>query len=98
MVLEKVETVYGFVKLTPEPIEIECVEDEHNEENDFKPSFWFRNRRYFIDEDFVRIHNNPWIGGGDRFPEYIHAYEVGNYYSPLYIEIVDGGSAVNVYE
>lgn len=91
------ETDYGFVKLTTEPIEIEYVEDEHNEENDFKASFWFRNRRYFV-KDFTQVHDNPWIGNAVQFPEYIHAVEEGNYYCPLYIEVVDGGSAVNVYE
>ena len=90
------ETVYGFVKLTEEPIEIEYVPDEHEEENDFKPSFWFRNRRYFI-ENFIRVHDNPWMGGAVEYPEYIHAVEADSYYRPLFIELV-GDSAVNVYE
>lgn len=84
-----------FVKLNDEPISIECVEDEHEEENDFKPSFWWNNRRYFLD-DFVRTHNNAWTGPLS-FPDHIHAYEADNYYKPLYLELV-GDDAVNVYE
>jgi len=86
---------YEFVKLNDEPIEIEYVPDEHEEENDFKPSFWFNNRRYFL-ENFVRTHNNPWIGDAG-FPEEIHAYEADTYWRPLFIELIDD-SAVNVYE
>jgi len=86
-----------FIKQNEEPIEIEYVEDEHEAENDFKPSFWFNNRRYFMDK-FIRAHNNPWIGTGAEFPEYIHEFEADNYHNPLFIEIVDGGSAVNVYK
>ena len=86
---------YVFKKLNDEPVEIEEVEDEHEAENDFKPSFWFNNRRYFI-ENFVRVHNNPWMGSVEEYPEYIHAVESENYFSPLYIELI-GDSAVNVY-
>ena len=92
----KCDIVYkeGYKRLNDAPIEIECVEDEHQEENDFKPSFWFNNRRYFID-DFTRTHNNPWVGGD--WPEFIHAFESEEYYHPLYIELI-GDYAVNVYE
>ena len=83
-----------YVKLNEEPIEIEYVEDEHDEERDFQPSFWFENRRYFLN-DFMRTHNNPWIG--DNYPDYIHGYEADEYYHPLFIELVGGDVAVNVY-
>ena len=46
-------------------------------------------------DDFVRVHNNPWTGG--EWPEFIHGMEVGVYHDPLFIEIVNGGDAVNVY-
>ena len=85
---------YRYKKLNDEPIEIESVEDEHEEKNDFEPSFWWRNRRYFL-KDFTRTHNNPWCSG--NFPEHIHGMESENYYCPLYIELI-GDSAVNVYE
>ena len=85
-----------FVKLNDEPIEIERVPDEHDERRDFEPSFWWNNRRYFMD-DFIRIHNNPWLGGAAEYPEHIHAVESENYYHPLYIELI-GDSEVNVYE
>ena len=87
---------YIYKKLNEDPIEIEYVEDEHEAENDYKPSFWFYNRRYFLD-NFIRTHNNPWSGGFTECPEYIHGYEADNYFNPLFIEIV-GGEAVNVYE
>lgn len=76
-------------------IEIEYVEDEHEEENDFKPSFWFENKRHFLD-NFLRTHNNPW-GGISDCPDYIHGYEADNYWNPIFIEIANSGDAVRVY-
>ena len=64
-------TKYEFIKQNSEPVPIECVEDEHEESRDFQPSFWWNNRRYFLD-DFTRCHNNPWIGY-TKYPEHIHA-------------------------
>lgn len=83
-----------YKKQNAEPIEIEYVEDEHDEEHDFQPSFWWGNRRHFL-EDFIRCHDNPWVGGD--FPEHIHGYEADNYWNPLFIEITNGGDAVNIY-
>ena len=87
--------MYDYKKLNDEPIEIEYVEDEHDENKDFAPSFWYWNRRYYL-EDFTRVHNNPWIY--DDFPENIHGMDSINYYNPIFIEIIDGGDAVNVYK
>ena len=88
-----------FKKINEEPIEIEYVEDEHDEDRDFQPSFWLAaagyNKRYYID-DFVSV-NSPWCGYGGDFPDHIHAVEVENYYNPVFIELIDD-SAVNVYE
>ena len=84
-----------YTKQNEDWIEIEYVEDEHDEERDFQPSFWWNNRRYYLD-DFLRCHNNPWVS--DNFPEYIHGYEVNEYYRPLFIEIADSGDCLNVYE
>ena len=86
--------MYEYIRLNTEPISIEYVPDEHEEKNDFKPSFWFNNKRYFID-DFVRVHNNPWIN--DIFPEFIHAMEQDNYFHPLFIELIDD-ETLNIYE
>lgn len=83
-----------YVKMNNEPIEIEYVEDEHDETKDFEPSFWYYNRRYYM-ADFIRCHNNPWVW--DNFPAHIHGYEAENYYHPIYIELI-GSDAVNVYE
>lgn len=87
---------YVFEKLNDEPIPIECVEDEHEERRDFQPSFWWFNRRYYLDS-FVRCHNNPWMPTGVEFPEHIHGVEADSYCSPLFIELI-GDSAVNVYK
>ena len=84
----------AFVKMNEEEILIEYVEDEHEEARDFQPSFWFNNRRYFLN-NFIRVHSNPWMGDGG-FPEYIHGMEANEYY-PLFIELI-GDGAVNVYE
>lgn len=83
-----------FKRENVEMIPIEYVEDEHEEENDFKASFWWNNKRYYL-ENFIIAHNNPFIGY-DFLPEFINAYESDNYFNPLYIEIVDG-EYVNVY-
>ena len=87
-----------FKKLNSEPIMIERVTDEHEEKNDFKPSFWWRNRRHYL-EDFTRVHNNPWIGTTmcDMYPDYIHGMESENYFNPLFIELLGDGE-LNVYE
>lgn len=83
-----------YRKLNDKPIEIECVEDENEGVRDFLPSFLFENQRHYIC-DYVRVHNNPWVGG--EWPEYIHGMEEGVYYDPIYIEIINAGEAVNVY-
>ena len=86
----------SWKKMNDEPVIIEQVEDEHDEERDFVPSFWWNNRRYYM-YDFTATHNNPWIGASD-FPEFIHGMENGNYHSPLFIEIIEGRDALNIYE
>lgn len=87
---------YKYKKLNDEPIKIEYVPDEREEINDYKASFWWWNKRYFL-EDFTRCHNNPCID--DTFPEYISGFETDAYYSPLFIELIDGcDEFLNVYE
>ena len=83
-----------FIKQNKEPVIIECVVDEHQEEKDFVPSFWWWNHRYYL-EDFVRVHNNPFMGG--EFPDYIHAVQAEEYFHPLYIELIDD-EHINIYE
>ena len=85
----------SFKRVNPSPIEVESVIDEHDENRDFELSFWFNNRRYYMN-DFIRVHNNPWIY--DDYPEYIHGYESENYYNPLYIELLEDNEHINVYE
>ncbi len=75
-------------------IPIECVEDEHDSERDFEPSFWYWNKRYYLN-DFIRVHNNPWVL--DDYPSFIHGYESENYYSPLFIGLDDACETVTVY-
>lgn len=82
-------------KMVSDWIEIEHVEDEHEESNDFKASFWYNNHRYFM-EDFLKAHDNAW-GSIPDAPEYIHAYESNEYYNPLFIELSESGDAVRVY-
>ena len=84
---------YEYKRMNEELIPIETVPDEHEEALDFEPSFWFHNRRYHL-KDFCRTHNNPWISVD--YPDFIHGYESGNYYDPIYIELV-GSAFVNVY-
>ena len=85
---------YTFVKQNIDPIPIEYVPDEHESERDFQPSFWWNNRRNFLD-NYIRCHNNPWIGA-TGYPEHIHAYEADTYHNPLFIELI-GDTAVNIY-
>lgn len=86
---------YCFVRLNSKLIPIERVEDEHEEARDYEPSFWFNNKRYYLDE-FTMCHYNPFVY--DSFPDYIHAYEAENYFHPIYIEFVNNCEYVNVYE
>ena len=87
-------TKYEFIKQNSEPVPIECVEDEHEESRDFQPSFWWNNRRYFLD-DFTRCHNNPWLGYTE-YPEHIHAFESDNYHDPLFLELMND-EELNIY-
>lgn len=84
-----------FIKMNAEPLAIEEVADEHDEAKDFLPSFWFGNRRYYLD-DFVRVHCNPWIH--DSFPAFIHGMQADEFFIGLclYLELI-GDSFVNVY-
>ena len=86
---------YKYIKLNNEPINIEYVPDEHDPAKDFEPSFWWWNRRYYL-EDFIRTHNNPWLG--EVYPEHIHGYEANNWRDPLYISIADGGETLDLFE
>ena len=72
------QPAYAFIKQNKEPVPIECVPDEHEEARDFLPSFWWNNRRYFI-QDFIRCHNNPWILVDQ---EHINIYEEKEVKSP----------------
>ena len=94
-------TEYKFVRQNEEPIEIECVEDEHEEANDFKPSFWWENKRHYL-EDYIRVHNNPWIGMTNDYPDYIHGRQEDgspqSYENPLYVEISESGDCLNIYK
>ena len=87
-----------YVKLNEEPIEIENIEVEETENENlvFEEGFEWDGRNYFL-SDFIRTHNNPYIGGIKDCPDYIHGYWANDYWSPLFIEIVNG-EAVNVYE
>lgn len=60
-----------------------------------KPYFKHKGKRYYLD-DFIRCHDNPWIGTS-HYPSYIHGYYAHEYYHPMYIEISKGGDAVKVY-
>lgn len=86
--------MYKYVKQNDEPIPIVFVEDEHESSRDFQPSFWWYNRRYFLD-DFTCCHNNPWLGHAE-YPEHIHAFESDNYHDPLFLELI-GDNAVNIF-
>ena len=92
--------MYKFKKLNDESIEIESILDEHDEANDYEPSFWFDNKRWYL-SDFIRVHNNPWLSLDD-FPDYIHGMlNDGSwrmYERPLFVELCDDGEHVNVYE
>lgn len=37
---------------------IDSVPDEHEEQRDYELSFWWNNKRYYLN-DFIRVHNNP---------------------------------------
>lgn len=78
-----------YKKLNAEPVMFDFNDAEG------KISFEWRGERYYLD-NFIRAHDNPYIGG--NFPEYIHGFEAENYFNPIFIEIVDGGESLNVYQ
>lgn len=84
----------NFVKQNSEPILIEHVIDEHDENKDFYPSFCFNNRRYYL-EDFISV-NTPFVGLYYDIPDYIHGVESENYINPLFVEILSD-EFINIY-
>lgn len=86
---------HEYIRQNDKPVPIEFVEDEHEASRNFQPSFWWNNRRYYLD-NFIRCHNNPWIGSASEFPEHIHAFESDNYHDPLFLELIED-KAVNIY-
>ena len=79
-------------------IPVEYVEDEHDSERDFEASFWYCNKRYYLN-DFIRVHNNPWACYS--YPDFIHGEQCDgspcSYEHPLLIGIDDAGETVTVY-
>ena len=86
-----------FKKLNSSPIEIEYDFPEDDEASDLIPGFTFEGEWYPLD-DFIRCDNPHWGLNDSSIPSYIHAYEVGSHYNPLYIGISDDGEFVDVYE
>ena len=106
---EGVSDMWEYRKLNTEPLDIVTqfgnIEDEladgsmtqetyDNLEPSNKLGFWWNNYFYFLD-DFVRCHNNPWLGEA-TYPDYIHGVEATNPHNPLYIET--DGDFIDVYE
>ena len=85
-------------KILESNIPVEYVEDEHDSERDFEPSFWYWNKRYYLD-DFVRVHNNPWACYS--YPDFIHGVQSDgspdSYEHPLLIGLDEAGETVTVY-
>lgn len=84
---------YVFKKENTKPVPIEHVEDEHLEERDYLPSFWWNNRRYFPEEDFEPVRRT----GYDEIPENITMVESNNWTDPMYLEFPDK-EHVNIYK
>ena len=89
-----------YRKLNEKPIPIETIVDQGETGNfpDYDTCFVWQGHTYWMC-DFIRCHNNPWIG--DNFPEYIHGmweYTAGAWDTGLFIELVGGDEAVNIYE
>ena len=88
--------MYEFKKQNSTPLPIERVEDEHDEEKDFMPSFWWNNRRYHLDTDFEPVRRNP-ACGDDGIPEEITLVESDRYSDPMYLAFPDEGH-VDIYK
>lgn len=80
-----------YIKLNSDPIPIETIGDCGETEYDI--GFNWQGRTYWMC-DFIRTHNNPWIG--DNFPEYIHGMHESVF--DFYVELINGDEAVNIYE
>ena len=64
-------------------------------EDSLQPCFYYNEAWHYL-SDFYRCHDNPW--GNVNVPEYIHGYDMKNYWSPIYIQVNDSGDFVKVYE
>ena len=85
-------------EILEENIPVEYVEDEHDTEKDFEPSFWYWNKRYYL-SDFTRVHNNPWCCYS--YPDFIQGVQDDgsrdSFENPLLIRLDDAGETVTVY-
>ena len=88
------EEKYVFVKQNDLPLLIERVEDEHEEEMDYRPSFWWWNRRYHLETDFEPVQRSVY---DDGIPESITLVESGQYADPMFLELPDE-EHVNIYK
>ncbi len=77
-----------FKKLNKQPLKIHYTKKGDAYFN------WKKQRKHL--NNFLRTHNNPWIGNL-HLPEHIHGLEANENYNPLYIEILHDNDAVNVY-
>lgn len=89
--------MYNFKELSDWlPIETIASREDENHHSEPTFGFYFNQMPFYID-DFVRIHDSPWIDDTD-YPEYIHGMEMGLIDNPLFIEIDHSGEEVKVYE
>ena len=90
---------YVFKKENAEPILIENVEDEHEEQWDFVPSFWWNNKRYHIEEDFKEICQGHWtdVPGNNAGDINITHIERDVFRDPMFLEFPDERH-VNIYK
>ena len=84
---------YEYIKQNDEPIIIEQVLDKHKSTNNYKSSFCFNNKRYYM-EDFHPVRNNIIFG---EFPGFIHMMESEIYARPIFLELI-GNTHINVYK
>lgn len=89
-------TMKHFKKLS-DWIDIEYIEIEKESKAYMRPVFNYNGQPYHV-ADFTKIHNNPWFGSDEGFPEFITGVERDTTGKPLFIEIDESGNRVRMYE
>lgn len=90
MVMKHFKKLSDWIDINYVDKDVECSEY-------MRPVFEYQGEMYHVC-DFTKIHNNPWFGSDEGFPEFITGVQRRSTGKPLFIEISPDGDKVRVYE